>query len=321
MPTISIILPCYNVEKYIERCVKSIQNQTFTDFEALFINDGSTDGIIDTFRNLELDSRFKIFSKENQGSGYARNYGLMKASGNNVYFMDPDDEVEPNFLEDCLKYFRTNNYDLLIFGHKQINIKTKKIKIFSSNELRILDNKDIFREKILDVSRNNSLFAVWNKIFKRNFLIDNELLFSNLPIGQDAEFMWRFYRLTNSAIIVPKPYYIYYTNRPGSARTEYNANQFDSELKILGTIEETLGNWKENKVHQYFINNYKVSIVFQEILNLNKIKLSTYESIKQHSLFQNVKRMKYSELEYRNDKIKLFLIKNNLLFLTKILKR
>ena len=119
---ISIIVPIYNTEKYLRQCLDSIINQTYTNFEVLLVNDGSTDssGMI-CQEYVENDSRFRYFEKENGGVSSARNLGLECSGGAYITFIDSDDWVESNHLEALLKGIKENNTDIAVSKHKSFN--------------------------------------------------------------------------------------------------------------------------------------------------------------------------------------------------------
>lgn len=107
MPKFSIIIPVFNVEVYLNQCLDSIVNQSFSDFEVICINDGSTDNSLDILNNYaKKDNRFKVFTQENQGQGTARNKALDLAQGQYVLFIDPDDWIESDMFKNLLNAFQ-----------------------------------------------------------------------------------------------------------------------------------------------------------------------------------------------------------------------
>lgn len=177
MPAISIICPVYKAEEYLHRCVDSILAQTFTDFELLLINDGSPDksGIICN-KYAQMDSRVKVFHKENGGVASARQCGLDNAQGEYTIHADPDDWVEPTMLEELYAKTAEANADMVIcdfyeeYKHKQIYRKQEPNTLITENILR----------QVLDGSIHG---AVWNKLIRRecfniyNIRTPNEILF------------------------------------------------------------------------------------------------------------------------------------------------
>lgn len=175
MKKVSIILPVYNVEKYIKKSIESVLNQTYTDFELLVIIDGSPDNSKQVAEEF-TDSRIKIFEKENGGLSDARNYGLERAKGQYVYFMDSDDWIEPNLLEDNLKIIEEENLDVVIFGYIQDdedidgNILSSQA-ISPGNAVFLKKNNDL----ILDRNRLGIMGYAWNKIYRKSFFSESSL--------------------------------------------------------------------------------------------------------------------------------------------------
>ena len=183
-PQISIIIPVYNSENYLRECLDSITKQTFTDFEVLLINDGSTDksGIIcDEY--AAKDSRFKVFHKENGGVSSARNLGLHNAKGEWITFVDSDDLIE----EDALKNFILTNsdqIDFFLFGVKKL-IDEKEVTFF------YFENDQVF--SVLEFINKYPLcqyFAEpWSKFFKSSIIKINNITFDeSLSWGEDSLF-------------------------------------------------------------------------------------------------------------------------------------
>ena len=113
---ISIISPVYNMEKYLEDCIKSILSQDYADFEVLVVNDGSSDSTLEILRKYEQqDSRIRVFDKINEGQGVARNYALQFAKGDYVLYLDPDDWLEEGALRKIYNKFKEDNYDVIFF--------------------------------------------------------------------------------------------------------------------------------------------------------------------------------------------------------------
>jgi glycosyltransferase involved in cell wall biosynthesis len=168
MCKISIILPVYNVEKYLLRCLESISNQTFKDFEIIAINDGATDSslrILEEYTNKE--KRLKIFSQENQGLSAARNIGMKNAKGEYIYFLDSDDAIHPQLLEIVYDFATKHSADLVCFDYQKsdgISLNTSSISI------------DKIKPKItftpLFEGRKLIKFNVWNKLYKRDLIKD-----------------------------------------------------------------------------------------------------------------------------------------------------
>ena len=175
--TISIVVPIYHVEKYLQRCIDSILSQTFKDFELFLVDDGSPDNcgaICDEY--AQRDSRIQVIHKENGGLPSARNVALDVATGDYVMFVDSDDWVEPDFCMQALRMIYEHNVQVVAFGHRCVSADNGEIQNRITKKPRIVDSSEAIRHLILrdDTICNYS----WNKIYKRS-------LFENIryPLG------------------------------------------------------------------------------------------------------------------------------------------
>lgn len=157
---ISIIVPIYNVAKYLKKCLTSIQNQTFTDFEVLMINDGSTDNSQSIASNFTSDQRFKLINKRNGGQSSARNIGLDRCIGEYICFIDSDDFVEPSFLENLYTLLIKEDADIAQCGVNRIT-EEGRIVPYSYTGLKDSVYTDIHSYIM------SSSFVIWNKIYKK----------------------------------------------------------------------------------------------------------------------------------------------------------
>lgn len=213
IPTISVIVPVYNTEKYLQCCIDSILSQTFTDFELLLINDGSTDSsgmICDEY--AAKDNRINVFHKKNGGVSSARNVGLDNAKGEWVIFVDADDYLCEESLE-CL--LNGSCADLVVGGYIRIHRSTGKAYSFPP------DNKIVHIRVGNDLPENwvdAYLFTPWCKLFKRKKIEDKKLRFSqDLFYGEDTDFVIKYVIGIDVIQFISKPVYYYCYNE---ARTE-----------------------------------------------------------------------------------------------------
>ena len=193
MVAISIVIPVYNIEKYLKECLDSILNQTFKDFEVICVDDGSKDNSLNILNEYaKKDLRFKIISQENAGAGAARNNGLKLAQGEYVQFLDADDYFEPTMLEEMYNKSQEFNADLVVCSAKKVNEKGEIIE--DSNPLwpiRLnitpLDKVFNWRDYPIDILK---MFCVvpWNKLCKREMLVKNNIDFQNLSSSNDVAF-------------------------------------------------------------------------------------------------------------------------------------
>ncbi|WP_270378291.1 glycosyltransferase family 2 protein, partial [Enterococcus malodoratus] len=255
-PFFSIILPVYNVERYLERSINSIKNQIEQNFEVILINDGSTDNsenkILDLIAN---DNRFSLINKDNEGSGPARNDGLRLAEGNYIYFMDPDDEIKKNLLDDCKKTLEKTQSDILMFGYEGIDIVNEKRYIISNDNYYLLKNQTDFRNEFKRILFGNSFNAVWNKMYKLEWLQSTGVYFPRMINAEDGKFNSDLLPYISSFEIIPKSYYIYYISRPDSIMTRYNEKFLDNELILINCFESSIRVWENYREFRSYINN------------------------------------------------------------------
>ena len=201
---ISVIVPVYNTEKYLHRCVDSILAQTYTDFELLLINDGSTDSsgtICDEY--AMRDSRVRVFHKENGGVSTARNLGLDNAQCEHITFVDSDDWLETKALEYLIEF---NDTDLTI-GTVQLE-KSKTIQTLHKESV-ILKGKSL-RKHLSSNFDNCIISGPWAKIFKKNIIEDNHLRFDKtLSFGEDNIFVKTYLQHIDNLKITNKLCYHY----------------------------------------------------------------------------------------------------------------
>lgn len=264
---ISVIIPFYNSEKYIDNCIKMLQNQSFTNFEAIFINDGSTDHFEKHF--VQNDQRIILLTQEKKGVSAARNKGIESAKGQYITFLDVDDEYENNFLEEMYNSIRKNKCDIVICNYKEIySLSTKDIILPWKNEL--LDNK-IIKQKFIPQMIGSSCKdencqiirgLVWRNIVQKEFLIKSTVKFDeNVPIAEDLLFLLELYSKADKIYILDKVLYRY--NRfSGTTLDKYNKNQLEKQKYLHEQIIKIL------KKECLFVNN-------KERYQLNRLKMYT----------------------------------------------
>ena len=189
-PKISVIVPVYNVEQYLPRCIDSILAQTFTDFELLLIDDGSTDksgDICDEY--ARKDPRIRVFHKPNGGVSSARNMGLDNAKGEWIAFVDSDDWVNEDFLANFIEV--DTGEDLLCQGFCSPNWKDEGSAIITRPDKKY--HKDDIFNFILDMYDNTQLGYVWCKMFRRDVIEKNNILFiPEFSIREDMAFICKY---------------------------------------------------------------------------------------------------------------------------------
>ena len=194
MPKVSVIVPVYKVEKYIGQCIESILSQTFKDFELILVDDGSPDSsgaICDQY--AQKDSRIQVFHKENGGVSSARNYGIEKAKGEWLCFVDSDDWIEPTYLGD----FELGKCDADIY--MQGYVKEKDGSVIAKHDFEQCDNDEFFT--ILSFSEDNYIInSPCFKLFKRSIVMNHYVRFdTNTSYGEDHLFSLTYVLFARSA--------------------------------------------------------------------------------------------------------------------------
>ena len=207
---ISIIVPIYNVENYLRMCLDSIQNQTYTNFECLLINDGSPDNSAEICREYAAkDSRFRYFEKENGGVSSARNLGMKCANGDYITFVDPDDWLDPDYLE--ILYLKMMEYDadVAIATYKKYSVSDRCYYFHVLDQdyyEKIYTGDELLAELPYRESFDSTFNVSWGKLFKRSLLYS--LVFNEQRVmGEDLEFNFKVFLRLNKCLYIHKPLY------------------------------------------------------------------------------------------------------------------
>lgn len=241
MCLLSVVVPVYNVEKYLAKCIESLLNQTLADIEIILVNDGSTDRSLEICQNYSnKDTRIKIINKLNGGLSDARNAGIDVAQGKYIGFIDSDDWVEREMYEYLFRIAENNKADIVqcefVEAYDEDTLISSNIKeeIVTYDKIQALD--------LLHKKQNVKTIVVWNKIYKRE--IFNEIRF---PKGRVHEDEFTTYKLLHKAknIIDTNRIMVYYRQRPESITgSGFNVNR----LQILEALEERENYFLENKL-------------------------------------------------------------------------
>ncbi len=302
MVKVSVIIPAYNVEKYIKECIGSFLNQTFSDFELILVDDGSKDKTLETIKTFN-DNRIFVYSIENSGAGQARNFGLNKAKGKWVVFFDGDDFCNKTFLEKMVSKAEGTDCDIVICASAEYIEKKKKItRHRKAHTLEWADEKflnftgDLHR--INGIGKNPLMEFVepWNKIYKKDFLLSNNIKFPKILCAEDTPFSYEALVKAGKISFV-KDELVYIRRRPKSLSFSTNKNWINYfyayELaddivfgyKYFDEIKETYFERKINTYRYFYkkagvLNKIPYFLKFlAEIKKTNKILKSNRYSI------------------------------------------
>ncbi len=242
MIDVSIIVPIFNKERFLKDCLDSLINQTYKNIEIICINDGSTDHSLDILRDYaDKDDRLIIISQENKGAGNARNTGIKIATGRYLQFLDADDFFELDMLEDMVKQADEKKADIVICNALEYNEETKIEE--AHRWLNVQDLKlDVFSYHDVENIFNITTSSVWNKLYKKELIIDNEIWYQEIPSNNDTAFSVITLLLAKRITYVDKFYihYRYYndTFRISSSREKYMQCSVMAYKKIIKVMKE-----------------------------------------------------------------------------------
>ncbi len=280
---ISVIIPVYNVEDYIERCLKSVINQTYKHLEIIVVDDESPDNSLNIAKKIaENDKRIKFFHKKNGGLSDARNYGLARAKGKYICFVDSDDYIENEFVEKLYEAIRKNQCDISICNIKRVYDNHTSIDFIDDIKAKLCIRP-----------------AAWNKMYKKELFENNNITF---PVGKWYEDLATTPKMTMEYkyALVDEALYNY-VQRSNSITHTADNRIFD----IYSVIENTENYMKEKKL-------YKRKYSVLEFMNIYHISIGTVYRAKSHKEFspsmirdiQMYVKEKYPEW-YKNEYIKI----------------
>ena len=216
MIKLTVVVPAYNVEKYIHKCLSSLVNQTYKAMEILVVNDGSDDRTETIIKEFEKKYKnLKLLNKENGGLSSARNYGIKYAAGEYITFVDGDDYLDEITYEKVMSKLLADKSEMCIFSYK---------KIFKNKIEKIELNKELYSKNFLRRNFSKSDEAsiiVCNKIFKREIIIQNKIYFENKAYFEDTGFIFRYLYFVRKISVIDEPFYNY-VQRKGSITKTLN---------------------------------------------------------------------------------------------------
>lgn len=273
MPQVSVIVPVYNVENYLEECLSSIVNQTLKDIEIICINDGSTDGSLEILNEYaKKDNRITIISQENQGHAVATNRGISMARGEYLYLMDSDDVVELNALEDTYKLSESKDLDFLIFkamNYYEVEDRFYESEVYSMQNLFKSVGDNVFNYK--DIPDNvlfNMSVTPWSKLYNRDFIERIGAKFPEGLIFDDNVFFWQV--LFNAERIYFHNEFLFTRRWHSSSSTTSGDQRFLDSIKIINLIGEEFRKYGEFEHHKVTLYNKKVDIGYFRFRHIKK---------------------------------------------------
>ena len=270
----SVIVPVYNVENYLPRCIDSLLAQNYADLEILLIDNGSKDQSGQICEDYAAQfSNITAYHIPNKGVSSARNFGLSKAKGEFICFVDADDYLVGNLFSDVESQL-DSQLDLLVFSYynsseKNLSEINRSAKILPAEGKK---DKSEFIALFQELFLTDMMYTVWNKIYRREFLEEHQIVFESYELGEDVRFNLNVYQHVNTVFLVKSAYYVYVSGRVDSAMGQYNPNRMNYQLEELGKVDQLMISW--NSHDDQFIDQIKARILMSNIQNISKQKMS-----------------------------------------------
>ena len=258
---ISIVVPVYNMENYLERCIKSILNQTYTNLEVLLINDGSTDSSLELCYQLaSIDDRIIVFDKVNGGLSDARNFGVEKASGEYIGFVDSDDDIEPRMIEVLYEMIKEHNADvsecnmnICYPSHSQLYTQEKYFEV--------LDKKAYLKEYL---TMHKLFGSVCTKLIQKD--IAKRIYFPKGKLYEDTYYSLELIKMAERYVICDEPLYNYYMRNGSITNSSFSPRMLDLAEIVDVFYDFVLVNYSELQQEVEYRQMYAYLSVLNAIL-------------------------------------------------------
>lgn len=290
-PKLSIIVPIYNSEKYLEKCIDSILKQEFQEFELVLINDGSSDLSDIICKKYQTHPKVRYYSNENKGCSYTRNFGIIKAKSQYITFVDSDDYIMPQMYKMMYEKIKSEKLDYLVCGICYYNQENKQMKTVQPK----------FNKAKWDyLSSEMLLESPVNKIFKRKILLDNNIFFpEDIHSGEDLNFCFKYFLYSKAPGYLNKSLYIY------RLHGENSIYKLEKRLDIIKSFDDLYyflkreNHFLEKQVRKKFYEYFFKCCIWIPLIFFKKRKLK-----KKSEVLQKLrKEILYKEYIRKKDKI------------------
>lgn len=313
---VSLIIPVYNVENYLEKCLNSVKAQSFSDFEVILVNDGSTDSSLSILERFAAENEnFRLYTIENSGQGGARNFGLTKATGEYIAFLDSDDYIAKDCLERLVEAAEKENGDIVVCTSYDVK---EDGTILAKAENNLADQTtSVFESPWLLFNR----VAPWGKLFKKSLFGD--LRFETRVWYEDMRLIPKLYLNAEKITFIQDPLF-YYVQRAGSTMNNANAKR---NLEIISAFEDLISYFKKAELYTRFqeeleylvIEHLAVAAVTRVVLSRAPERKEVLKALRQYLAgFEGLYQNKYRAHLGKNKSLILFFNRARLYFLTEI---
>lgn len=320
----SIIVPIYNAEQYLDRCIHSILDQNYSNFEIILINDGSSDNSLTICENFaRKHPNIKLINQKNRGVSAARNKGLEHATGNLILFVDADDYVEPTYVQVLTDGMSENGTDLCmcgIFYESEEKYVTYEGYAFDQN----IECLDLQAERIqIDkafIQSSSGIFSLFNKVFKKRIIDENQIKFSiNKSHAEDFEFCIKYVQKCKTYTFLHKCLYHYVKNTESITNT-FHLKQLEHHIDWLTILfehisEETVNKYQKDiyRTTLYEINDYLIRTL------RGSLKLKYRDIAIDKHITDMVNKLNVKEVKNKSGKLLLISLKCHTLSIYKII--
>lgn len=284
-PKISIIMPVYNAEKSLEKSINSVLNQCYKNLELIIIDDGSTDSsriIIENYS--KKDNRVVSFFNSNHGVSYTRNFGIKKATGEYIGFIDADDLYHIDFLKLMVKEIKNNDAELIccnfLMGYNESNFISKMITNYN-----VINFSEIYGIKAFEKACDLGIgISIWNKLIKKSLIIKNNILFNeDMTYGEDMFFCWKLFLVVKKIIYLKAELYFYRIER-NNATSRYHKNLYENYILAYQEIRIFA---EDRLLYNNYLNEY-ISVSFAQRLP-SMLKMIIRKPVKVRDKLQSIK--------------------------------
>lgn len=242
---VSIIIPCYNIEKYVEKCLNSIIKQTERNIEIICVNDGSEDNTLKLLQKYQqIDNRIKIVEKNNGGVASARNVGIRESNGEYIMFVDGDDYIDRNMVKQLYVEAKRNEIDIIKCNRYDVYPKARKIirrkPLWEENKII---EKEFFKKEIyMDFFKRSKLGSVWMTLIKSEIIKKNNIYFNEkMHVDEDVVFSFQVFLKAKRFMYIKEPYYYYVRHGEGlSARGVNLEDRIESREEHVRFLKEKI---------------------------------------------------------------------------------
>ena len=303
-PKVSLVIPVYNSESYLSKCLDSVLNQTYKNYEIILVNDGSTDNsleVIKSYKNM-YPKIIKYVTKKNMGPGYARNEGIKMATGEYLMFVDSDDYIDNDYIERYMLPLSEEKYDLVIGGY------------------RYFDNKGVVEERHLFNNEWAKYLSIGpcGKLHNLEFILKNNIRFSNDMVGEDRYFSMLSYAKTKKIKIIDYVGYNYYQDNKNSISKTIGKNLSFEYIPLMNKLMESHNNKMNDTLNYYYLR-----MVISHLLAARNVGFSRFidEYTKQFNWLEENKikiKLYLMKKEIKGEKFRILLIINIFIILSKL---